>query len=287
MGFSYGIMLQEWSLDEKKEQVLYNRMATNPNLRLPVQLIELASRWQGELSRGPRHLLTPSNMYQKLALLTDYIESQAMPGEVARIMQAIETFGHGVGQWLKVAADSKARLLEDVLQKAQLPWQTSAELGTFVGYTAIRLGQWAHGQGAGLAQNVSLEVDPIHVLLTRHHLSLAHLSAYVDVWVGQASDLIPKISEHFGAPSLSVAFMDHRGTKFHSDLQRLEQHGLRLPGFTLVCDNVLKPGAPLLCWHAAHLPPSFAVTNWSLDEFAHYNSEDWMLVSQAIAGPCA
>lgn len=255
-------------------------MERNPFLRLPVQLFELVSRWRGSSSGGPPSLTLPSVAYKKLAALLDFVEAQAAAGDAEAHLQAIESFGSGVGQWLKVAADSKAQLLDASLRRRRC-WRSDAcvELGTFVGYTAIRLARWVAGPAPAPGRSVSLEVDAIHALLTRHHLSLARLMAAADVWIGQALDLVPRLAEELGAPSLGLAFMDHRGTKFHSDLARLERHGTLLPGFTHVCDNVLKPGAPLCLWLVAHRPRGFVATSWSMNEFAHSNSEDWMLVS--------
>lgn len=255
-------------------------MEGNPFLRLPVQLCELICRWTGGSSGGPPSLLLPSAAYKKLASLLDFVEVHSAGGGAAPILRAIESFGSGVGQWLKVAADRKAELVDAAMGRRRC-WRSDAcvELGTFVGYTALRLARWVSGPGPAPGRGVSLEVDAVHALLTRHHLGLARLAGAVDVWVGQALDLVPRLAEELGAPSLGLVFMDHRGTRFHSDLARLERHGTPLPGMTHVCDNVLKPGAPLCLWLAAHRPRGFPATSWSMNEFAHWNSEDWMLVS--------
>jgi len=255
-------------------------MERNPNLGLPVQLFELISRWRGTSSGGPPFLKLPSIAYKKIGMLLDYIESQARTSDPASVMFAIETFGAGVGQWLKVAADCKAQLVESSMHRCRA-WcsDVCVELGTFVGYTAIRLARWLEGPEAAPGKGVSFEVDAVHALLTRHNLSLTHLSSQSDVWIGQATDLVPRLTEDFGRRSLIFTFMDHRGTRFHSDLLRLQAHNLVLPRMTLVCDNTLKPGAPLCLWLAMHRPGSPSAASWSMNEFAHWNSEDWMLVS--------
>lgn len=159
--------------------------------------------------------------------------------------------------------------------------ETCVELGTFVGYTAIRLARWASA-GCGPGQTVSIEVDPVHALLTRHHLSLAWLAPFADVWVGQALDVLPRLPEEMSAESVALAFMDHRGTKFHSDLFRLQRHDSVPRGALHICDNVLKPGAPICLWLVAQRPGGVLAGNWSMNEFAHWNSEDWMLVSAVV-----
>lgn len=236
---------------------------------------------------APSWVGLPSVAYQKIATLLVFTESTVSVGEAASIIRAIEMFGAGVGQWLKVAADSKAELLEACMF-VRRGWSTEicVELGTYVGYTAVRLARWVSTSCMSPSRSVSLEVDPVHVLLAKHHLSLAKLTHRVDVWVGQALDSIPRLAEEFGAKSSALTFMDHRGTKFHSDLFRLHRIEALSDLSIHVCDNTLKPGAPLLMWDASYRQcddkDKSVMLSWALNEFAHWNSEDWMFVSVEV-----
>jgi len=280
MGFSYSLMMSEWAKIEHRENMLYGMMEGSQEMRLPIQLFELVSRWRGSASGGPPSLGKVSHPYQKIAMLLDFVESQVRVGDDSSFLHAIEQFGAGIGQWLKVAADCKAELVEaSMKRRGALRSEACAEFGTFVGYTAMRLARWVASDGPAPGRSVHLEVDPIHALVTRHQLSLAWLSPGADVWIGQALDLIPRLAEELGTSSLCLAFMDHRGTKFHSDLFRLQRNGVLAPGATHVCDNTLKPGAPVCLWLMAYDPLQHTAWNWSLNEFAHWNSEDWMLVN--------
>lgn len=212
-------------------------------------------------------------------MLLDFIEAFAEIGRAESCLLAIEQFGSGIGQWLKVAADCKAQLVESAIRRHRARRSEAClEMGTFVGYTAIRLARWLHTSEPAPGRGVSLEVDPVHALLTRHNLSRSHLTPCSDVWVGQALDVIPRLAEDLGGHAMVFAFMDHRGTRFHSDWARLQTHGVTLPTNALVCDNTLKPGAPLCLWLVTHSKGSPSAVHWSMNEFAHWNSEDWMLV---------
>ncbi|CAJ1419733.1 unnamed protein product [Effrenium voratum] len=275
MSYSYCLMMSEWNKVEEQEQRLFCWLGGS--LPLPPALLKLVG-----CAHPPRPSL-PSANYRKLAKLLEALETNASTADA--MMGTMECFGAGVGQWLKIAGDGKAHLLEAVL--ARFPGGVALELGSFVGYTALRLGR-------ALAQSVpgvpfrgfltgeaalSIEVDPIHGLFTRHCLMLAGLSS--EVWLGHSSDLIPRLAEEFG-DRLGLVFMDHRGTRFHSDLQLLEGHELLMPwaGATqLVFDNTLKPGSPRLLWLLTHALQPLQVASWALDEFAHWNSEDWMTVA--------
>merc|ERR1712032_1495148 len=89
-----------------------------------------------------------STAYKKIAMLVDFVESHVSAGDATSLLRAIELFGAGIGQWLKVAADCKAQLVEaSMLRRTSWISDACVELGTFVGYTAIRLARWVAGWG--------------------------------------------------------------------------------------------------------------------------------------------
>merc|ERR1719265_2973814 len=144
------------------------------------------------------------------------------------VLSAVREFSYGEGNCLKVAGGGKANLIEDVLRtrpavgKAEL----ALEFGVFVGYTTIRIGARAQettGPGASSPLVVGLEVEPVHVCVARWMVDIAGLSKAVEVWAGIAHDVCLRVADEFGGYSTRFVFMDHRGTKFHDDLQQLEE----------------------------------------------------------------
>eukprot|EP00418_Pyrodinium_bahamense_P047659 CAMPEP_0179182590 /NCGR_PEP_ID=MMETSP0796-20121207/90475_1 /TAXON_ID=73915 /ORGANISM="Pyrodinium bahamense, Strain pbaha01" /LENGTH=141 /DNA_ID=CAMNT_0020886439 /DNA_START=12 /DNA_END=434 /DNA_ORIENTATION=+ len=83
--------------------------------------------------------------YHKLTWLIDEVESQlAEDGFSAfTILRSIEGFGKlGTIQWLKVAGDTKAYIIESsFMQRPPGQREVHVEFGCYVGYTAVRLGQ--------------------------------------------------------------------------------------------------------------------------------------------------
>ena len=79
--------------------------------------------------------------YKKIDSLLDFVEAESRHGDAGSILKAIESFGAGVEQWLKVAADSKAQLVE-VLHEA--PAHTA--IGCLRGVWDVR---WLHCSAAG------------------------------------------------------------------------------------------------------------------------------------------
>eukprot|EP00811_Abedinium_folium_P036135 NODE_8872_length_1464_cov_2.460733.p1 GENE.NODE_8872_length_1464_cov_2.460733~~NODE_8872_length_1464_cov_2.460733.p1 ORF type:complete len:277 (-),score=67.91 NODE_8872_length_1464_cov_2.460733:74-904(-) len=208
------------------------------------------------------------------------------------LLLAIEAHAHGVGQWLKVAGNDKARVIEAALKRRR-PWPEasfSLEFGAFIGYTSVRLAsriayakteppaQWSR-----LAQRlhgVSLEVDSVHQLIARHLIDVCGLAISAEVWSGQVRDLLPRTTDELGAGSCFFAFMDHRGTRFHEDFAGLIHTCVQAHGIQGVADNVLNPGGPIFAWETRHAVHAVA---WALPEFAAPSKEDWMAVVHCAA----
>jgi predicted O-methyltransferase YrrM len=166
--------------------------------------------------------------------------------------------------------------------------QVSLEFGVFVGYTTMRLGHRAVEANLGresVPLVVGLEVEPVHVCVSRWMVDLAGLSHVTEVWAGMGHDLILRVGDEFGQLSTGLCFMDHRGTKFHEDLHRLESLTLLAPSVTIIADNVLKPSAPAFLW-VTNNSPKYSAVNWALGEFVQNYIEDWMVVAR-YKGPAA
>mmetsp|Transcript_122904 Transcript_122904/g.262251 ORF Transcript_122904/g.262251 Transcript_122904/m.262251 type:complete len:169 (-) Transcript_122904:29-535(-) len=150
------------------------------------------------------------------------------------------------------------------------------ELGALVGYSTLRLARFG-----GPVR--SIEVDALHVALARRVLEASRLGpGAAEVHTGQARDSACRLAEESGQGDLALAFLDHRGTVFHRDWERLRACRLPTAPPSLVADNVLKPGAPAFLWLlSSHLGTAapVAVANWALTEFLNPRSEDWMAVS--------
>lgn len=265
------------------------------------------------LSFGNRLALSGvlSSGYRKLGMLIEHLETrtwemQIMGGDqritADWVLKEIDRFAQGLGKWLKVAGDDKAEILQHSIGSRPLTeHKTMVEFGSFVGYTATRMGRaversyekgFAEGsilfedsrlQGAN--RITSMEIDPVHACIARHVLDMSRLSHIVEVWIGQVKDLIPRLTEEHGDMSLNMVFMDQRGTTFHDDLSQLEELGLMFPNCRIVADNCVKPGSPVYCWHTT-VSERYKTTNYSLNEFLESTIEDWQVVCDYL-GPLA
>jgi len=225
-------------------------------------------------------------LYRRLARLLE--ATAAAGGGAEDVLRSIESFGH-VSSWLKVAGGSKAAVLAGALgRRAPLAGEVALELGAFVGYSALRFARQLttlnrcndHGRLGACLGGISLEIDPVHAAVSRHHVDLAGLAGAAEIWVGQLQDTMPRTVEACGADSLAFVFMDQRGTTFHEDLAGLECLSAMAPLAHVTADNTVKPGAPVYLWHVVvGARGNFLTELWALEEFALDAIEDWQSVS--------
>ncbi len=109
------------------------------------------------------------------------------------------------------------------------------EVGTLGGYSTIWLAR-AMGPNGRL---ITLELDPRHADVARKNIARAGLSETVDVRVGAALDILPRLAAE-GAGPFDLAFIDAD----KPNNAEYFQWALRLsrPGSVIVVDNVVRGG---------------------------------------------
>lgn len=154
------------------------------------------------------------------------------------------------------------------------------EIGTYMGYSAIRLALSQPGRRV-----VTLEVDPGSAMAAQCITTYAGLAHRVDVWTGHSKDLLHRLPGQY-PPGLVFAavFMDQCGSRFWADLEEIVRLGLLQPGAVIIADNVLKPGAPLFLWRSFFGPGCFRGRVVSVPEFAMPDVEDWIAVVDYAPG---
>lgn len=292
-------MNRHWLRNVRGELAFLNHLEAFTTLRC---IQPLAFRWWADYSRasmfksidgpGPRR-------YHKILAVLKHIESEASHGSVAPFLSAVERFAmHSEGAWLKVAGGQKADVLKwhfDCSMQfgracrsanSKLAGYAAVECGAFIGYTSSRLAERLRFKGDFTTTNpfVSVEADPVHVLIARHFIDYVQLAKGVEIIPGMVRDVAASLVESFGCSAISFTFMDQKGTTFHSDFALFQATQGWHPGAEVVADNTLRPGAPVYVWQLARAEHT---TLWSLPEFLEESMgvEDWMAVAQLLAPP--
>lgn len=208
-------------------------------------------------------------------------------GVGAAVLEAVVAYTKlKANYWLKVAAGQKGELIDEAIMRPSSSDVGSIRLeyGAYVGYSSLRLSGADADNLDYVSRVISFEVDPLHCCFARHLVNVAERAPLVEIWAGQAHGLGARCTEEFGGRAMALLFMDHRGTRFHSDLAQLVKQHLLQPSADILADNVLNPGAPAYLWEVywRGSDVSTCAVVWSLTEFVgggEGNTEDWTLVS--------
>jgi predicted O-methyltransferase YrrM len=154
----------------------------------------------------------------------------------------------------------KGSLLEQQLAQHG-PIKQALELGTFLGYSAIRIARQMPPAG----HLVCVEANPDNARVAAKVLALAGVADKVTILRGLAADQLPRAAEELRngqehlmqqpglqtlqapvppAAPVDLLFLDHCKDCYLPDLQAAEQLGLVGPGTLVMADNVVYPGAP-------------------------------------------
>eukprot|EP00929_Paragymnodinium_shiwhaense_P019633 TRINITY_DN13321_c0_g1_i1.p1 TRINITY_DN13321_c0_g1~~TRINITY_DN13321_c0_g1_i1.p1 ORF type:complete len:971 (-),score=216.78 TRINITY_DN13321_c0_g1_i1:742-3654(-) len=256
-------------------ELLRCRLLAAERGRPPSQLLRYLTGW-----RVPHSM--PSHMrcdYDKECQVLRHVLATAQQGDPESVLRAIENFSFEGSRWLKIAGDEKGAVLDDIVTRLAPPKpKLIVEFGCYVGYSSCRMARLLRQHGGRI---ISVEVDPIHACISRSTLEFAGLLEHVSIFVGHSEHAIPLLAEVCGGQTIDAVFMDQKGTRFHIDLDAMEERRLLSPGCAIVADNVLKPGAPHFLWRLQH-SERYSLTVVSLREFAAETVEDWMSVAKII-----
>jgi predicted O-methyltransferase YrrM len=110
------------------------------------------------------------------------------------------------------------------------------EIGTLGGYSTIWL---ARGLRAG-GRLITLEVEPTHADVARLNIERAGLQHVVEVWLGNALEILPQLSTEHRGP-FDLIFIDAD----KPNIPAYFEWALKLsrPGALIVVDNVVRKGS--------------------------------------------
>jgi catechol O-methyltransferase len=174
--------------------------------------------------------------------LLAFVHAEARPGDGNSVIAAIDEFC-AAGSMMYSIGPEKGAILDSVVKR--VPPRIVPELGTYCGYSALRMGRLL-AQGGRI---ISLEMNANNARLARQVWQHAGIDERIISYVvGKLSDsAIPdEITAAYGFAegTLDMVFLDHDKRVYLGDLQTILSRNRLGPGSVAVADNVLVPGAP-------------------------------------------
>jgi catechol O-methyltransferase len=175
------------------------------------------------------------------AAAVDYVLNHARAGDIDDVLATIDRFAYEKSMLINVG-DEKGQLLDAAVRRADP--SVALELGTYVGYGALRIARAAPG-----AKVYSVELAEANAANARRIWAHAGVADRVTCVVGTIGDggrtLDALANEHgFGSGTIDLLFLDHDKDAYLDDLKSILDRGWLHPGSIAVADNVRVPGAP-------------------------------------------
>lgn len=197
-------------------------------LRMLLGMKTLLSEWQVGDGREER--------------VAEKVLNNARRGDADDVIRVIDDFAYQDSLLINVG-DRKGAILDEALERVQP--RTILELGTYVGYSAIRMARKLQEEG----RLYSVEFSEANAEIARKIIDHAGLSDRVQVVVGTLGDGGRTLSYletvcGLSAGTLDFVFIDHAKEAYLSDLQLILERGWLHRGSIVVADNIKFPGAP-------------------------------------------
>jgi catechol O-methyltransferase len=200
-------------------------------------------RWSfWRMAAGARNLTTTGQIGDgREAAVVDYVVNNARAGDIDDVLAAIDKFAYEKSMLINVG-DEKGLLLDTALRRGDPA--LVLELGTYVGYGALRI-----ARAAPNAKVFSVELAEANAANARRIWAHAGVADRVTCVVGTIGDggntLDTLAAQHgFSSGTLDFLFLDHDKDAYLNDLLSIMDRGWLHTGSIAVADNVRVPGAP-------------------------------------------
>ncbi|XP_007663241.1 catechol O-methyltransferase A [Ornithorhynchus anatinus] len=190
--------------------------------------------WHVQFSEWLRDQLSGLSRPQRIL---HHVHRSATLGDPQSVIAAVDNYCRHV-EWAMNVGDKKGLILDKVVVETKP--RIVLELGTYCGYSAIRIGRLLGPE----ARLITMEVNPAYATVAKKMITFAGLEGKIEVMVGFTSDLIPQLKEKCGLDTLDLVFLDHWKEQYLPDTKLLEECRLLREGSVLLADNVICPGAP-------------------------------------------
>jgi catechol O-methyltransferase len=216
--------------------VLHKLIGVNLKQRMPLM------RWSYlRFVVGGLHFLKTGQVGDgRESKVADHVVNNARRGDIDDVLDTIDKFAYEQ-TFLVNIGDEKGKLLDAAVKRADP--KLILELGTYVGYSALRL-----VRAAPSATVFSVELSDANAEIARRIWAYAGVDDRITSIVGTIDDggrTLDALAAHgFGTGKVDFLFIDHDKNAYLPDLKTILDRGWLHPGSIVVADNVGFPGAP-------------------------------------------
>ncbi|XP_053327186.1 catechol O-methyltransferase A-like isoform X2 [Spea bombifrons] len=168
--------------------------------------------------------------------ILDFVLQNAVRGDPQNVVDTIDEYCTHK-EWAMNVGDEKGLILDQVVKETEP--STLLELGTYCGYSAIRIARLLK-PGARL---LTVEMNPAHVAIAKQMIEFAGVQDKVQILEGSTEDILPKLKTEHGLQHFDFVFIDHFGQRYKPDTKLLEDCGLLRKGSVLLADNTSFPSS--------------------------------------------
>ena len=168
----------------------------------------------------------------------EYVKENAQEGDPKSICKAIDSFcSQSQENWLMNVGDEKGEEMD--LKISEIKPKTALELGTYIGYSAVRFASLLDPNGT----YVTIDVNPETTNVAREMTKYAKLNN-VEFLLEGLEKQIKYLKEKY-PNGFDFVFLDHHKPLYTPDLKLLEENGLVRKGTRVIGDNLYIPGNPV------------------------------------------
>ncbi|XP_060104927.1 catechol O-methyltransferase [Heteronotia binoei] len=165
------------------------------------------------------------------------VSYNAIKGNPQSVLDCIDKYCSKC-EWAMNVGDEKGLILDKIVEETDP--SVVLELGTYVGYSAVRIARLLKPK----ARLLTIEFNSEFVPFAKEIIEIAGVSDKVTILEGHSEDIIPQLKKKYEVEKLDFVFLDHWKERYASDTILLEECGLLRKGSVLLADNIIYPGAP-------------------------------------------
>lgn len=189
--------------------------------------------------------VSTAEAHPQLAALDHVVQGMKDTGlssreRLTKVIDLVDDYGWNHG-WLMNVGDVKGKIMDDALQLrlAQGDLKVALELGTFIGYSTLRLARKLNDTSAEI---ITVDPDIMAYAISSSIYEQAGVRDRITMKTDFSSNAFRKLKEE--GKQIDFLFIDHVKHLYLSDLKLALELQILAKGCVVVGDNILYPGSP-------------------------------------------